>query len=128
MYSSVEVLEERLCQFEQLTRKEVWGFRRYFKVDLALDGSFKFERDYEKIDGFDRDCGFFGLLTNTVLSSGEVLSVYRQRVVLEKGFDDLKNYLDMRRLRTCIQQQSLLSRVVECAIIIIASSDVVKIS
>lgn len=68
-------------------------------MDLALDGSFKFERDYEKIDGFDRDCGFFGLLTNTVLSSGEVLSVYRQRVVLEKGFDDLKNYLDMRRLR-----------------------------
>ncbi|MCL2292108.1 MAG: DUF4157 domain-containing protein, partial [Candidatus Bathyarchaeota archaeon] len=31
-------------------------------------------------------------------------------------------------VRTCIQQQSLLSRVVECAIIIIASSDVVKIS
>ena len=100
LYRRVEVLEERLGQLEQLTRREAKRFRRYFKVDLALDGSFKFERDYERIDGFDRDCGFFGLLTNTSCSSGEVLDVYRRRDVLEKGFDDdLKNYLDMKRLR-----------------------------
>ena len=99
LYRRVEVLEERLGQLEQLTRREAKRFRCYFKVDLGVDGSFVFERDYVKIDGFDRDCGFFGLLTNTGGSSGEVLSVYRQRDVLEKGFDDLKNYLDMRRLR-----------------------------
>lgn len=100
LYRRVEVLEERLCQLEQLTKREAKRFRRYFKVDLALDGSFKFERDYERIDGLARGCGFFGLLTNVGSGgSGEVLSVYRRRDVLEKGFDDLKNYLDMKRLR-----------------------------
>ena len=75
LYRRVEVLEERLGQLEQLTRSEAKRFRRYFKVDLGVDGSFVFERDYERIDGFDRGCGFFGLLTNTGGSSGEVLLV-----------------------------------------------------
>jgi len=99
LYRRVESWEEELCQLEQLTRREAKRFRRYFKVDLAVDGSFRFERDYDRIDVFDGDCGFFGLLTNTCGSSVDVLSVYRQRDVLEKGFDDLKNYLDMKRLR-----------------------------
>ena len=99
LYRRVEVCEEKLCQLEQLTRREAKRFRRYFKVDLALDGSFSFELDYDKIDGFDRDCGFFGLLTNTLGSSLEVLDVYRRCDVLEKGFLDLKNYLDIKCLR-----------------------------
>lgn len=99
LFRRVEVLEERLGQLVQLTKREARRYRRYFKVDIAEDGAFKFERDYDRIDGLVRNCGFFGVLTNTCGSSLEVLGVYRRRDVLEKGFDDLKKFLDMRRLR-----------------------------
>ena len=100
LYRRVEVDEEKLCQLEQLTRREAKRYRRFFKIDLAGDGSFRFERDYDKIDRVARDCGFFCLFTDVGgFGCGEVLGVYRRRDVLEKGFDDLKNFLDMRRLR-----------------------------
>ena len=99
LYRTVESWEERLCQLEQLTRREAKGYRRYFKIELGLDGSFSYERNYERIDVVARGCGFFCLLTNVVGTSLQVLEVYRRRDVLEKGFDDLKNYLDMKRLR-----------------------------
>ena len=98
LYRKVEVGEQTLGQLAQLTRREARRYRRYFKIDLADEGSFRFERDYAKIDLEALDCGFFCLLTNTENSSGEVLVVYRRRDVLEKGFDDLKNYIDIKRM------------------------------
>jgi transposase len=38
------------------------------------------------------------------MDSPAILSVYRDRDAIEKGFDELKNYVDMRRLRTHNQE------------------------
>jgi transposase len=46
-----------------------------------------------------RCAGFFCVLTNVAWGSLEVLEVYRRKEVVECCFDDLKNSLDMRRLR-----------------------------
>jgi transposase len=46
-----------------------------------------------------RYAGFFCILTNVKIDSGELLEVYRRRDVVENCFDDLKNSLDMKRLR-----------------------------
>ncbi|MDR0468557.1 MAG: transposase [Peptococcaceae bacterium] len=46
-----------------------------------------------------RYAGFFCILTNVKTDSGELLEVYRRREVVENCFDDLKNALDMKRLR-----------------------------
>jgi transposase len=43
--------------------------------------------------------GFYVLLTNDIKDSVEALWVYRNRDNVEKCFDDLKNQLDMKRLR-----------------------------
>ncbi|MEA1922599.1 MAG: transposase [Pseudomonadota bacterium] len=43
--------------------------------------------------------GFFCILSNKIKNAEEALSVYRNKDVVENCFDDLKNHLDMKRLR-----------------------------
>jgi transposase len=100
LYRAVEVQEERLRQLEQLTKREAKRYGAFFDIDLAKDGSFTFECSYQRIDEAARNAGFFCLLTSTGLKSAEVLVIYRRKDVIEKGFDDLKNHIDMKRLRT----------------------------
>ena len=46
-----------------------------------------------------RYAGFQALLTNSIKNPTESLKIYRDKDVVEKCFDDLKNQLDMKRLR-----------------------------
>ena len=46
-----------------------------------------------------RYVGFQALLTNSIKNPVESLQIYRDKDVVEKCFDDLKNQLDMKRLR-----------------------------
>ncbi|MDR1439433.1 MAG: transposase [Clostridiales bacterium] len=46
-----------------------------------------------------RYAGFFCILTNVKVDSGELLEIYRRKDIVENCFDDLKNGLDMKRLR-----------------------------
>lgn len=47
----------------------------------------------------NRYSGFQALLTNSIKDPIESLQIYRDKDVVEKCFDDLKNQLDMKRLR-----------------------------
>ena len=47
----------------------------------------------------NRYSGFQVLLTNSIKNPVEALQIYRDKDVVEKSFDDLKNQLDMKRLR-----------------------------
>jgi hypothetical protein len=47
----------------------------------------------------NRYAGFQALLTNNIKDPVESLQIYRDKDVVEKCFDDLKNQLDMKRLR-----------------------------
>jgi transposase len=46
-----------------------------------------------------RYVGFQALLSNSIKDPVKALQVYREKDVVEKCFDDLKNQLDMKRLR-----------------------------
>ena len=46
-----------------------------------------------------RYAGFFCILTNVKVDSSELLKGYRRKSIVENSFDDLKNSLDMKRLR-----------------------------
>jgi len=100
LFRTVESWEERLTQLKQLTIREAKRYRAYFTVELAKDGAFTYARDYDKIDTAALNNGYFCILTNTSMDSSEVLEVYRRKDMLEKGFDDLKNHIDMKRIRT----------------------------
>jgi len=43
--------------------------------------------------------GFFCILSNKIKTAEEALDIYRNKDVVENCFDDLKNHLDMKRLR-----------------------------
>ena len=47
----------------------------------------------------NRYAGFYALLTSDIKDPVEALTVYRTKDAVEKCFDDLKNQLDMKRLR-----------------------------
>jgi len=46
-----------------------------------------------------RYVGFFCILTSAIKDPMDALTVYRTKESVENSFDDLKNYLDMKRLR-----------------------------
>jgi len=46
-----------------------------------------------------RYSGFFCILSNKITTAKEALNIYRNKDVVENCFDDLKNHLDMKRLR-----------------------------
>jgi transposase len=96
----VDAEAEALAQLDQLTKRQAKHHSRRLRIDLADDGTFAFERDWDKIAAAGRDAGFFCVLTSTALTPKDVLAVYRRKDAIEKAFDDLKNHTDMKRLRT----------------------------
>jgi transposase len=100
LFRTVESTEEKLSQTESMTPREAKRFSTLFDIDLRDNGEFTFKRNYDKIDAADASNGFFCLLSNSDFDSEETLDIYRRKDVIEKGFDDLKNHLDMKRLRT----------------------------
>lgn len=74
-------------------------YDRYFKINRSKDGGVGFIRDTQKINAIISRPGFFIIVeTDIEASSLEILMTYRQRDVVEKSFDDLKNELDMKRI------------------------------
>lgn len=64
--------------------------KRGIKVSYNEDAINKYKCSY---------IGWFVLITNRIKDKVEALSIYRQKDAVEKHFDDLKNDLDMKRLR-----------------------------
>jgi transposase len=74
-------------------------YDRYFKINRSKDGGVVFIRDTKKINTIISRLGFFIIVeTDSEASSLDILMIYRQRDVVEKSFDDLKNELDMKRI------------------------------
>jgi transposase len=99
---TVENMEVKLAQLTlaQLAERDVKRYSSFFDIKHNADGSLSFCRNYSKIDFAARNNGFFCLLTSTALTSAEVLKIYRRKDIIEKGFDDLKNHIDMKRMHT----------------------------
>ena len=100
LYRRVEVQDEILRQLEQLTKKQAKYYRTFFNIELEENGSFTYEQNHEKVDAAAMNCGFYCLLTNAKFSSSEALDIYTRKDTIEKGFDDIKNYIGMKRLHT----------------------------
>ena len=75
-------------------------YDRYFIVkDTPKRGRQVFVREEAIREHKDNMAGFFVLLSNDIKDAEEVLKVYRDKDAVEKGFDDMKNSLDAKRLR-----------------------------
>ena len=103
LYSRIEKLQadlEKIGKRKRVTKK----YTDLFMVE-EKEAELSFMLDNDKIDEKLSRTGFFILMTNDLnLSSRDVLKIYRGRGIIEENFDQLKNDLDFRRLRTHINE------------------------
>lgn len=75
-------------------------YERYFIIKQTPKRGVSIEFNDDKILKFrKRYSGFFCIISNKIKQADEALSVYRGKDIVENCFDDLKNHLDMKRLR-----------------------------
>lgn len=98
LFDEIEKCERALSEMTEPPARSL-RYDRYFKINRSKDGGLGFIRDTKKINEIISRLGFFIIVeTDFEASSLEILMTYRQRDIVEKSFDDLKNELDMKRL------------------------------
>ena len=76
------------------------AYKTFFTVKETPVRGRKVLFNHEAIQQYRNRCaGFHAVLTNDMKDPLEALTVYRNKDHIEKGFHDLKNKLDMKRLR-----------------------------
>lgn len=75
-------------------------YQRYFIIKETPKRGLKIQFNHEAIQKHrNRYTGFFVLISNVTKDAIETLQIYRNKDVVENCFDDLKNQLDVKRLR-----------------------------
>ena len=100
LYQKINILENRLSQTKKIPSKTARKkYEKYFDI-TENDGSISYKHNYEKIDNEKAYNGFFLLLTtDTEKNPNEILEIYKRKDLVEKSFDNLKNHMDMKRIR-----------------------------
>lgn len=99
LFNNIEKREQTLGTMSSKP-SEPHPYDKYF-IFKENKKSLSFERNTEAINESIATFGYFLILTTDFkLTSNEVLEIYRRKDVVEKCFDNLKNAIDMKRLRT----------------------------
>ena len=94
-----------LMEYEELVsgkniKEHQKDYERFFIVKETPKRGRKVEYNQAAIDAYKKNTvGWFVLVTNDVKDPKTALEIYRLKDAVEKSFDDLKNDLDMKRLR-----------------------------
>lgn len=100
LYAYVDAQENDLKNMTELPDRKL-GYDKYFLINRTKDGHLAFKKNNKAIDEQLEMCGFFLIAeTDFKKTTEEILNIYRQRDVVEKSFNELKNETDMKRLRT----------------------------
>lgn len=98
LYELLERQENDLKNMEEPPDRKL-RYDKYFYINRSKEGKIGYVRNYEAINEQLNKCGFFLIAeTDFKKSTLEILQIYRNRDVVEKSFDNLKNELDMKRL------------------------------
>ena len=83
-----------------LVKEHQKDYDRFFLVHDTPKRGRRVEYNQTAIDAYKKNTvGWFVLVTNDVKDPKTALEIYRLKDAVEKSFDDLKNDLDMKRLR-----------------------------
>ena len=97
------LLKEKLARWERELGegKNVKAAEDYFTVgEDGHGGALEVKREYDAIDEKVHNLGYFLMMTTDLKKSPEmILDIYRRKDIIEKCFDELKNDIDMKRLR-----------------------------
>lgn len=99
LFNQIKQYEKELSKMEILPEKYS-KYEKYFKITVNKDNTFTYERNHEKIDIEKGYSGYIVFLTTDLeITTSELLKIYRNKDVIEKAFDNLKNELDLKRMR-----------------------------
>ncbi|MCL1905964.1 MAG: LON peptidase substrate-binding domain-containing protein [Clostridiales bacterium] len=97
------ILEKLDKELETINNKKyvTQRFTEYFTIKEHSKNKITYNLIGDKVDEQVSRCGYFILLTNKpTLKSIDILEIYRNKDVIEKNFDQFKNELDFKRLKT----------------------------
>ncbi|MFW0884093.1 hypothetical protein ACMCNP_03400 [Candidatus Acidulodesulfobacterium sp. H_13] len=77
---------------------------KYFEVKSTPVRGTKIVAKEEAVAEIKRKYGYFALLSNDIKDSVEALTIYRNKDVVEKAFDNLKERLNLRRAAVSSEQ------------------------
>jgi len=84
-------------QYNDFKKDKLGSNAKYFKYNIKTQ---KLERNENTLKTDLAKMGFFIMLTNKELDKTQILDYYRNKDMVEKIFDNLKNELDENRLKT----------------------------
>ena len=79
-------------------------YAKYFEVTQTPVRGIKVTAKDEAIAEAKRNFGYFSLLSNDIRDAVQALEIYRNKDVIEKAFDNLKERLNLRRLAVSSEQ------------------------
>lgn len=101
IYSTIERLENELREVKEIPEK-LTKYEKYYDIKIN-DNKIEYKLNNDKVINSLKTTGYVLFLTSDLkLTPIEVLEIYRNKDVIEKNFDDLKNDLDFSRLKTHI--------------------------
>ena len=80
------------------------SYRKYFQIKETPARGIQITAQQEVIDHEKERFGYFALISNDVKDPSEALSRYRNRDMIEKAFDNVKDQLNCRRLLVSSEQ------------------------
>ncbi|MBK5251227.1 MAG: IS1634 family transposase [Peptostreptococcaceae bacterium] len=92
----LDKLEEELISGKRKPENEK-QYNKYFDVTTTPVRGTKVTAKQEAINQAQKDYGFFALISNEINEPIEALEIYRNKDLIEKGFGNLKERLNMRR-------------------------------
>jgi transposase len=106
--SAVKEMEQeaRLNPGEYAENAKYTRFLDFSENESALPDGCTITVKEDVLNSLHPYCGWLVILTNRLINAEEAISVYRAKDVVEKGFDKLKNSLDLGRLRVHSSQNA----------------------
>jgi transposase len=99
LYRLVGSQKEKLEQMMRISPHEAKHYQRFYNIKIGKNNEFTYSINQEKMTNEELKCGFYCIFSNSGLSINKVHEIYKNKVLIEKGLDDLKNHIDMKRLR-----------------------------
>jgi transposase len=100
LYRKIGDLKSKLEYVKRMTPKEAKTYSRFFDIKIEKNYQFTYEYNFNKIKDIEKYCGYFCICSNTGYEIDKIYDIYKNREIIEKNFDDLKNHIDMKRMRT----------------------------
>jgi transposase len=104
--AAVDKFNEELVEYKKelelgtLVKEHQDAYDAFFEMKTTPKRGLQVTYNTQTVSQYiSRYTGFQALLTNSIKDPLEAIQIYRDKDVVEKCFDDLKNQLDMKRLR-----------------------------